>query len=56
MNGLGLGRRHLDGRRGAPSSPSIGEAKADEAGFSFVQISDSHIGLQKPANRMRGER
>jgi Icc protein len=35
---------------GVPSSRLIGEAKADEAGFSFVQISDSHIGFEKPAN------
>ena len=35
---------------GVPSSRLIGEAKADEVGFSFVQISDSHIGFEKPAN------
>ena len=35
---------------GVPSSRLIGEAKAEESGFSFVQISDSHIGFAKPAN------
>ncbi len=35
---------------GVPSSKLIGSAKADETGFSFVQISDSHIGFEKPAN------
>jgi 3',5'-cyclic-AMP phosphodiesterase len=35
---------------GVPSSRLIGAAKAAESGFSFVQISDSHIGFEKPAN------
>jgi 3',5'-cyclic-AMP phosphodiesterase len=35
---------------GVPSSRLIGSAKAAESGFSFVQISDSHIGFEKPAN------
>ena len=35
---------------GVPSSRLIGSAKAAEGGFSFVQISDSHIGFSKPAN------
>jgi hypothetical protein len=35
---------------GVPNSRLIGEARADETGFSFVQISDSHIGFSKPAN------
>ena len=35
---------------GVPSSRLIGSAKADAGGFSFVQISDSHIGFSKPAN------
>ena len=35
---------------GVPSSRLIGAAKAAEGGFSFVQISDSHIGFEKPAN------
>jgi len=35
---------------GVPSSRLIGSAKAAETGFSFVQISDSHIGFAKPAN------
>jgi len=35
---------------GVPVSRLIGQAKAEETGFSFVQISDSHIGFAKPAN------
>jgi len=35
---------------GVPSSRLIGAAKAEETGFSFVQISDSHVGFSKPAN------
>jgi 3',5'-cyclic AMP phosphodiesterase CpdA len=35
---------------GVPTSRLIGEAKAGESGFSFVQISDSHVGFAKPAN------
>jgi len=35
---------------GVPTSRLIGEAKAEESGFSFVQISDSHVGFSKPAN------
>jgi len=35
---------------GVPASRLIGEAKAEESGFSFVQISDSHVGFSKPAN------
>ena len=35
---------------GVPSSQLIGSAKAAEEGFSFVQMSDSHIGFEKPAN------
>ena len=35
---------------GVPSSRLIGAARAAEGGFSFVQISDSHIGFEKPAN------
>ena len=35
---------------GVPSSRLIGAANAAEGGFSFVQISDSHIGFEKPAN------
>jgi 3',5'-cyclic-AMP phosphodiesterase len=35
---------------GVPNSRLIGEAKAAESGFSFVQISDSHVGFSKPAN------
>jgi 3',5'-cyclic-AMP phosphodiesterase len=35
---------------GVPSSRLIGSAKAAEGGFSFVQISDCHIGFSKPTN------
>ena len=35
---------------GVPASRLIGSAKAAEGGFSFVQLSDSHIGFSKPAN------
>ena len=35
---------------GVPASRLIGQAAAEEGGFSFVQISDSHIGFDKPAN------
>jgi 3',5'-cyclic AMP phosphodiesterase CpdA len=35
---------------GVPASRLIGQANAAEGGFSFVQISDSHIGFAKPAN------
>ena len=35
---------------GVPASRLIGAAKAEETGFSFVQISDSHVGFAKPAN------
>ena len=35
---------------GVPSSRLIGLSGAAEGGFSFVQISDSHIGFEKPAN------
>jgi len=36
---------------GVPASRLIGSAQAaPETGFSFVQISDSHIGFSKPAN------
>src|SRR5208283_1080467 len=35
---------------GVPSSRLVGAARAADASFSFVQISDSHIGFAKPAN------
>ena len=35
---------------GVPASRLIGSARASDAGFSFVQLSDSHIGFAKPAN------
>jgi hypothetical protein len=35
---------------GVPASRLIGSARAAEGSFSFVQISDSHVGFAKPAN------
>ena len=35
---------------GVPKSSLLGSAQAAEAGFNFLQISDSHIGFDKPAN------
>jgi 3',5'-cyclic AMP phosphodiesterase CpdA len=35
---------------GVPASRLIGSAQAATGGFSFVQISDSHVGFDKPAN------
>ena len=35
---------------GVPASRLIGAAKAAEGSFSFVQMSDCHIGFEKPAN------
>jgi 3',5'-cyclic-AMP phosphodiesterase len=35
---------------GVPKSSLLGSANAAEAGFSFLQISDSHVGFNKPAN------
>ena len=35
---------------GVPASRLFGSAKAAEGGFSFIQISDSHIGFARPAN------
>ena len=35
---------------GMPRSRLIGSAEAATTGFNFVQISDSHLGFDKPAN------
>jgi Icc protein len=35
---------------GVPRSGLLGTAEAAEAGFSFIQISDSHVGFDKAAN------
>jgi 3',5'-cyclic AMP phosphodiesterase CpdA len=35
---------------GVPKSTLIGSAQAAESGFSFLQISDSHVGFDKAAN------
>ena len=51
MHGLGGGRRALDGSGGVPRSRLLGHAAAAEIpAFSFVQISDSHIGFANPPN------
>ena len=54
MHDLGRDRRAVDGCGGVPRSLGLlGEAEAAEpqaSGFTFLQISDSHIGFDKPAN------
>ena len=35
---------------GIPRSRLIGSADAAETGFTFAQVSDSHLGFDKPAN------
>src|SRR6201981_1459723 len=35
---------------GVPKSSLMGSAQAAEAGFTFLQISDSHVGFDKKAN------
>jgi len=35
---------------GIPRSHVIGQAKAAETGFTFAQVSDSHLGFNKPVN------
>ena len=35
---------------GVPLARMIGEAEAASSGFTFAQISDSHLGFDKPAN------
>jgi Icc protein len=41
---------------GVPAAKIIGEAQSAPAGFSFVQISDSHIGFDKPPIPTRSAR
>ena len=41
---------------GVPASNLIGAAEAATASFSFVQISDSHIGFNKPPIPIRARR
>ncbi len=38
---------------GVPRSRLIGSAEAATTDFTFVQISDSHLGFDKPANTER---
>jgi 3',5'-cyclic AMP phosphodiesterase CpdA len=35
---------------GVPTSTLLGTARAADTGFTFLQISDSHVGFDKPAN------
>jgi hypothetical protein len=35
---------------GIPRSHLIGQAEAAETGFTFAQVSDSHLGFNKPVN------
>jgi Icc protein len=35
---------------GVPRARIVGQAKAAETGFSFAQVSDSHLGFNKPVN------
>jgi 3',5'-cyclic AMP phosphodiesterase CpdA len=35
---------------GVPASSLLGTAQAADTGFSFLQLSDSHVGFDKPAN------
>ena len=35
---------------GVPGSVMLGEADAAAKGFTFVQVSDSHVGFAKPVN------
>ena len=53
MHDLGRHRRPLDGRgrRAALARPGrSGDGRRRAKGFTFLQISDSHIGFDKPAN------
>jgi 3',5'-cyclic AMP phosphodiesterase CpdA len=45
-----LGRHVWTMAGGIPKSALLGSAQAAETGFSFLQISDSHVGFDKPAN------
>src|SRR5258705_12084586 len=62
-HGHGLGRREVlecilwagtgvlwEVAGGVPKSSLMGSAQAAEAGFTFLQISDSHVGFDKKAN------
>ena len=52
MHDLGRHRRALDdfGRRAAFARPVGSAMAAEPAGMTFLQISDSHVGFDKPAN------
>ncbi len=54
MHDLGRQRHGLDGRRRHAPVPFrarlIGEADAAETGFTFAQVSDSHLGFDRPVN------
>ena len=51
MHDLGRYRRALDrSRRRAGPLGILGGASRRSSGFTFLQISDSHLGFDKPAN------
>ena len=50
MRGLGRLRSRLDAGRRRSRLKTVGSAEAAATGLSFFQISDSHIGFNKPAN------
>ena len=50
MHGLGGNGRRLDARRRRPDLTPHRLGEGGGQGFSFVQISDSHVGFDKPAN------
>ena len=50
MHVMGRQRDALDGRRRHSPVALIGHAEAAETGFTFAQVSDSHLGFDKPAN------
>ena len=50
LHGVGGFRRGVDDRRRRAVFPVAGRRRTTRDGFHFVQISDSHIGFNKPAN------
>ena len=50
MHDLGRQRHGLDRSRRHPAGAIIGQAEAAETGFTFAQVSDSHLGFNKPVN------
>ena len=50
VHDLGRHRHGLDGRRRHAALAPDRQAEAATTGFTFAQISDSHLGFDKPAN------